>query len=103
MTDEPVPLRDALNELSRTLKLPEPDAYDEVARIWQELAGAPLGEHAIVRSVRDGVCTIEVDGPAWATPCKYLESDLIERAASALGVGRVTSVRIHVAGPQKAG
>ena len=54
-----------------------------------------------MRSVRDGVCTIEVDGPAWATQCEYLESDLIERAASALGSGRVTSIRIVVAGPRR--
>jgi predicted nucleic acid-binding Zn ribbon protein len=99
VNQEPKPLKDALAELSRTLKLPEPSAYEQVAALWNELVGPAVAEHAKVASVRDGMCTIEVDGPAWATQCKYLESDLVERAANALGPGRVTSVRIAVRGP----
>ena len=30
-----------------------------------------VAAHAPVRSVRDGVCTVEVDGPVWATQLRY--------------------------------
>ena len=40
-------------------------------RDWADDRRAAIAAHAQVRSVRDGECTIVVDGPAWATQLRY--------------------------------
>ena len=77
--DEPVPLRDALAALGRDLGVPDPDVLARVVTLWREVVGSVVAEHAHVRSVRDGVCTVTVDAPVWATQLRYLEQGVIER------------------------
>ena len=62
----------------------------------REIVGARSRAHAQVRSVRDGVCTIEVDGPGWATQLRYAERQLVARANERCGPGVVTSIRVVV-------
>ena len=64
-----------------------------------EVVGAALVPHAEVRSIRDGVCTIAVDGPGWATRLRYAERQLVERAGRYCGAGVVTSIRVVVTRP----
>ncbi len=71
-----MPLRDALAAVGKELGLPETNDLDAVIAVWSELVGNDVAQHARVRSVRDGECTIEVDGPAWATRVRYLPGDL---------------------------
>ena len=47
----------------------------------------------------DGVCTVAVDGPAWATQLRYLEQGVVERVTQQLGPGIVTSVQVVVSPP----
>jgi predicted nucleic acid-binding Zn ribbon protein len=96
---EPVPLRDALAAVGRDLGVPDPDALARVVALWEALVGDAVAAHARVRSVRAGVCTVEVDAPVWATQLRYLEQGLIERAEAVLGPGVVTSVKVVVGGP----
>ena len=56
-----------------------------------------------MRSVRDGVCTVTVDAPVWATQLRYLEQGVIERAATVLGPGVVASVKVVVMPPAEPG
>ncbi len=93
---EPVPLRDAIAAVGRELGMPEPDALAALAAAWPEIAGAALAGHATVRSVRDGVCTIEVDAAGWATQLRYGEQQLLERAKQCCGEGVVVSIRVVV-------
>ncbi len=99
--DEPVPLRDAIAAVSREIGLPAPDVVSTIVERWRDIVGPVIAEHAHVRSVRDGECTIAVDGPAWATQLRYGSSDLLGRVNEQCGEGSVTSIRVVVSGPGK--
>ena len=96
---EPVELRDAVAAVGRDLGIPAPDALLALTNAWPEIVGEALVAHAEVRSIRDGVCTIAVDGPGWATHLRYAERQLVERAERCCGPGVVTSIRVVVPGP----
>ena len=96
---EPVPLRDAVAEVGRELGMPPPHDLGALANAWPEIVGDAVAAHATVRSVRDGVCTIEVDDPGWATQVRYAERQIVGRAETCCGPGVVRSVRVVVAGP----
>jgi predicted nucleic acid-binding Zn ribbon protein len=99
--EEPTSLGDALAALGRQLGLPAADAVTALAKRWPEVVGEDVAEHAHASSIRDGVLTVVVDGPIWATQLRYLEAVILERAAAVTGDGVVTSVRVRVAGPEK--
>jgi predicted nucleic acid-binding Zn ribbon protein len=99
---EPVPLGDAVAAVGKELGLPEPNDLATLATAWSDIVGATIAAHASVRSVRDGVCTVEVDAAGWATQIRYAEQQVVERAAIWCGPGVVTSVRVLVAGPARA-
>ena len=96
---EPVSLGDSVAAFGRELGMPAPDAFETLAAAWPEIVGAALVGHTQVRSIRDGVCTIAVDGPGWATQLRYAERQVVERAQRTCGAGVVTSIRVVVAGP----
>jgi predicted nucleic acid-binding Zn ribbon protein len=79
--------------------MPAPDAFATIAGAWPEIVGAALVAHSEVRSIRDGVCTIAVDGPGWATQLRYCERQVVERAERRCGPGVVSSIRVVVSGP----
>lgn len=100
--DEPVPLSDAIGRVAKQLGFPSADVAATVAARWSDIVGPAIAQHAEVRSVRDGECTIVVDGPAWATQLRYGASDLVARVNEHCGEGSVTSVKVVVSGPRKA-
>jgi predicted nucleic acid-binding Zn ribbon protein len=97
--DEPTPLRDSLAEVGAQLGLPEPGPLETLAERWSEIVGPTIAEHARVLTVRDGVLTVVVEAPAWATQLRYLEDDVVRRAAETVGAGVVRGVRVKVEGP----
>jgi predicted nucleic acid-binding Zn ribbon protein len=97
---DPVPLRDAVAAVGRQLGMPPVDVVSTLEQQWIDIVGATIAEHAQVRSVRDGECTIAVDGPAWATQIRYASSDLVARVNERCGEGSVTSIRVVVTGPR---
>jgi predicted nucleic acid-binding Zn ribbon protein len=99
--DEPVPLRDAVAAVGRELGLASPDVVATLIARWRDVVGPAIAEHAQVRSVRAGECTIVVDGPAWATQIRYGSSDLMARVNECCGEGSVTSIRVVVSGPRR--
>ena len=99
---EPVPLGDALGELSEQLGMPSLGAYDALVEMWPAVVGADVAQHARVRSVHDGECTIEVDGPAWATRVKYLGPELRRRVNERCGAEVVARVTVVVNHPRRA-
>jgi predicted nucleic acid-binding Zn ribbon protein len=94
--DEPVPLVDALRAVGRELGMPEPDALARLLAAWPEVVGAALAAHARVRSIRDGVLTIAVDEPAWATEVRYGADALARLVSERAGGVRVEHVRVVV-------
>lgn len=99
--DEPVPLRDAVAKLGKELGVPAPDALAVLETRWPDVVGPQIAAHAKVRSLRDGECTIEVDGPIWATQLRYAANDVLSRANELCGGVVLASVRVVVAGPRK--
>lgn len=97
-SDEPVRLGDAVAAVGRQLGVPEPDAFSTLVAEWPGIVGEQLAPHTLVRSVRDGLCTVEADGSGIATQLRYAEQQLVERAAACCGPGVVTSFRTVVKG-----
>jgi predicted nucleic acid-binding Zn ribbon protein len=100
--DEPVHLGDAIAKVGKELGVPTSDAFSALTARWPDIVGPMVAAHATVRSVRDGECTIEVDGPVWATQLRYAASEVLERANAHCGGLELTSVRVVVASPRKA-
>ncbi len=96
---EPVTIGEAVAMVGRQMGLAEPKAFVAVTEAWTELVGESIAEHSRVRSIRDGLLDVGVDSPAWATPLRYLETDLVERASRLLGPGVVTALRVSVDAP----
>jgi predicted nucleic acid-binding Zn ribbon protein len=101
--EEPVPLRDALDVVGKELGLGPVSAFDAVATLWQDIVGADGAPHSRVRSLRNGECTIEVDGPVWASRARYLTGELVRRASVLSGGRLVTAARVVVSGSRSAG
>jgi predicted nucleic acid-binding Zn ribbon protein len=97
--DDPVPLRDAVAAVGHELGMPPPGELGALARAWSEIVGDAVAAHTAVRSVREGVCTVEVDDPGWATQVRYAEQQIVVRAETCCGPGVVRSVRVVVARP----
>ena len=98
--DDPTSLGDALAAVGKELGMGATGAVSALSRRWPEIVGEEVAQHAHASSVRDGVLTVVVDGPIWATQLRYLKAVILERAAAVTGEGVVTSVRVRVAGPE---
>jgi predicted nucleic acid-binding Zn ribbon protein len=99
MSDEPRPVGDALRSVRRELGLGEPSQFDALVAAWSELVGDALAAHTRLRSLRDGVLVIVVDGPEWASQLRYLDRVLLDRIAAELPDAAVQEVRVAVARP----
>ena len=93
---EPLPLRDALADVTADLGLAEPDAFGALAAHWQDLVGDELATHCRLQSVRDGILRISVDSAPRATQLRYLESDVLDRASALVGEGVVRALHMRV-------
>jgi predicted nucleic acid-binding Zn ribbon protein len=94
-----VPLRDALAAVGKELGLTPASAQGVLEAALARVLGPSVAAHARVRGVRRGVCTIEVDGPAWATPVRYA-ADAFQKAANAgLETPAIASVNVVVNRP----
>jgi predicted nucleic acid-binding Zn ribbon protein len=89
-------LRDAVAAVGREIGMPEADTFATLSASWPEIVGNSLATHVFLRSVHDGVCTVEVDGAGWTTQLRYAESQIVARAAERCGPGIVTSIRAVV-------
>lgn len=96
-SDEPVAIGDSLRAVSRDLGMAEPDALARLLGAWPGLVGEAVAEHAEPRSLLDGVLTIAVDDPAWATELRYLETELRRRCDDLVEPGLVRGTRVVVA------
>jgi len=93
---EPVSIGDAAALVGDELGLAEPRSFTRLVDSWNDVVGDAIAQHSRPRGVRNGVLEVAVDAPAWATPLRYLEADLVDRASRLLGPGVVSAVRISV-------
>jgi predicted nucleic acid-binding Zn ribbon protein len=94
--DEPLRLADALAAVGAELGLPPGNVHGELDAHWEEVVGGDVAAHARLVSVRDGVLTVAVDDPVWATQLRYLETAVVERATALVGPGAVSAMRVRV-------
>jgi hypothetical protein len=94
--DEPVSLSDTLAAVGAELGIPAGNVHGVLDDRWVDVVGDDVAAHARLVSVRDGVLTVAVDDPIWATQLRYLETAVVERATALVGQGAVTSVRVRV-------
>jgi predicted nucleic acid-binding Zn ribbon protein len=52
---------------------------------WPDLVGEQIAAHARPAGLRDGVLTVAVPDPAWATQLRFLEGALCEQLLSITG------------------
>ena len=97
--DDPRSVRDSLAAVARDLGMPEPAVLGALHERWSEIAGEQMSRHARPRSLLDGVLTVAVEDPAWATQIRYLEDELRARSSEMLGEGLVKTVRVVVERP----
>ncbi len=102
-TGEPVSVGDAATMIGQELGLAEPLVFTRIVAAWSDLVGEAVAGHSRVRAVRNGVLEVVVDSPGWATEFRYLESDLVARAARLVGADVIRGVRATVEGPPSGG
>ena len=74
-------MADSLERIAASIGAPRPSLLGAVFGRWAELVGPDVAAHATPLSLRDGVLTVVVDHPAWATSLRLLSADLLRRIA----------------------
>jgi hypothetical protein len=98
-TKDPIEMIDALTAVGDELGLPGAGALGALTQRWPEVVGEAIAAHSELRGLRDGVLTIAVDGPEWATQLRYLGADVRGRVTDVVGADLVREVRVVVAPP----
>ena len=93
---DPMPIADALAAVRAELGLPAGDVLSTLDSRWAEIVGADVATHARLVAVRDGVISVAVDSPPWATQLRFLEATLIERANTVIGRDAVYAITVRV-------
>ena len=98
---EPARVAESLDRLVRHLGAPSADVTSSLVRRWPELVGPDVGANSTPVRLRDGVLTVAVADPAWATQLRFLEATLLRRLGAELGVGAVTTIEVRVRAPRR--
>ncbi|MBW3615252.1 MAG: DUF721 domain-containing protein [Actinobacteria bacterium] len=93
---DPRPVCDGLDSLARRLGAPTASALGAVFSRWEEAVGPMVAIHSRPVSLRDGVLSVAVDQPPWATQLRYLTTTLLARLDQVAGAGVVSRIEIHV-------
>jgi predicted nucleic acid-binding Zn ribbon protein len=94
--EPPTELREALDEVLRSLRAPTTRQLGGVFQRWAEAVGPTIAAHATPVSLEQGRLVVEVDEPGWATQLRYLERDVLERLARVAGAGVVRTIELRV-------
>ncbi|HVM07661.1 MAG TPA: DUF721 domain-containing protein [Acidimicrobiales bacterium] len=93
---DPRKIGDSLDSLARRLGAPAASAVGAVFTRWEEAVGSAVAAHARPVGLADGVLTVAVDDPAWATQLRFLATELVEKVAAVTGPDVVGKVEIKV-------
>lgn len=95
---EATPIASSLAGEVRRLGGPDAGAIGQVFGHWEEIVGPAVAAHSRPRGLRDGVLTVEVDDPAWATQLRWLEAQVLARITEVAGAAHATQLVVRVAG-----
>lgn len=87
---------EALDRLVHELGLDDRRPAVAVQERWREVAGPEVAAHAAARKLEDGLLTVEVDDPAWATHLRFLAPSLAASLNEAVGGAVVREIRVVV-------
>ena len=94
---DPVPIRDALADVSADLGLADPEVIAALTERWVDIVGPAIAPNAVPRSLRGSMLTIAVESGAWATQLRYLEAELLAKIAALVGADAIDTLRVVVA------
>lgn len=100
--EDPVPVRAGLDRLLDHLTGASVATTKTVFDRWDAIVGEPVASHTRPQTLRDGVLSVAVDDPAWASQLRFLEPDLREKLAAepgGSGLVRIEFVVRRDAGP----
>ena len=97
----PKKIGETLDALTKRLGLAPPDSLSKVFSGWNALVGEPLASNLRPIGLRDGILTVEVTEPAWATQLKFLGDDVVRRINEQVGAGTVESLSVRVVGTRR--
>jgi predicted nucleic acid-binding Zn ribbon protein len=97
----PRPVGDALDSLARRLGAPTAASLNGVFSGWPDAVGPQIAAHTRPVGLTDGVLTVAVDDPAWATQLRYLANDLLAKVAAVAGDGVVGRIEWRVEAPRR--
>ena len=94
--DEPMSIGSSLDGVVRSLRGPSRREVGGLFGRWVEAVGDQVAQHVRPLKLDDGVLTVEVDDPAWATQVKFLSSTIVQRLREVAGVEvRQVAVRVE--------
>ena len=93
--DDPVSLAASLDGVVRSLRGPSRRVVGGLFGRWSEAVGEQVAQHVRPLKLDEGVLSVEVDDPAWATQVKFLAPTIIARLAEVAGVG-VERIQVRV-------
>lgn len=94
--DGPVRIGRSIQRLLDSVGAPPASAIRAVFDGWQQIVGDALARHTRPLSLQDGVLTVAVDHPAWATQIHLLASDLLAKFEKELGETTVVALHVQV-------
>lgn len=95
---DPRKVSESLDRITKRLGGPSAGTAAAVFSRWADLVGPDIAAHARPVSLRDGVLTLSVDHPAWATQLRYMTADLLTRLEAATTGQEVREIRLRVSG-----
>lgn len=98
---DPRTVSESLDRVTRRWGGPPAQVLTAVFAHWMELVGDDIAAHATPRSLRNGVLTVTVDHPAWATQLRYLSSQVVQELQRRTAAGEaISELRIQVGAPE---
>ena len=97
---DPRPVGESLDGVARRLGAPTATSLGSVFTQWEAAVGPVIAGHARPIGLTDGVLTIAVDDPAWATQLRFLVNELVAKVAAVAGPGVVGRIDVRVEAPR---
>jgi predicted nucleic acid-binding Zn ribbon protein len=92
-----VPLKDVLSSLFSDSKLPFNPDDAHIWKVWDEIVGKPISEHAQPLWIKDGKLRVKVSDPIWLQELGFVEENIKEKLNSKLGRRAVEKIEFRLA------
>ena len=95
-SEDPRQIGDGLDRIAHRLGAPAASAMGAVFSRWEAAVGSAIAAHARPVGLHDGVLTVAVDDPAWATQLRFLANDIVGKIAAVAGPNVVGRIEVRV-------